>query len=540
MKIEIIDGQSNIKQQDTGTVIGLRLIESNGKALVWKEQDVTIIFGNKTGRLIDKYNSEIEKGTRDGELFFSIDANEVDLIGVGTIYIEVHIVEEGNLRIFPDSGYTRIKFNQNLNAVVGDVVNTVTLEYFEEVFAGLQSDVNNVKNEADTLVNNVNELINKQNGINEQVAASTALANANKVLIESNLALKKTGDTATGTLNNTAESAYTISYGYLRHYIGAQVAGTVVRMYIGYTGHWGSYVDVVVGDTFTVTNGELTINPILPTTTYVTGVAPLDVNRSKSVINGIEKTASNTTSMKSNVEIGRNKDIGFLKINGSNALTDAVVPSNEDFNNILEFGRNYYISSSANNAPIAIGIDTAGTASAYVRSASSIGQVYYQYSGRMFYRYMRNSPLTPYVTSKTDANGWVEFETVLSSQAKIDAFKASFNSPTIPLTLKNGFTAQNGSVVGYVAIKLGNRYLVWLKGWVTAATGVVATMPTLFLPDEVYQTAFPGAQQSSVATNQSNLYVNPVNGNVEAVAIGSTTAAVSLASIIYLTKEVAA
>ncbi|PNP88219.1 hypothetical protein BMT55_15775 [Listeria newyorkensis] len=534
MKIEIIDGQSNIKQQDTGTVIGLRLIESNGKALVWKEQDVTIIFGNKTGRLIDKYNSEIEKGTRDGELFFSIDANEVDLIGVGTIYIEAHIVEEGNLRIFPDSGYTRIKFNQNLNAVVGDVVNTVTLEYFEEVFAGLQSDVNNVKNEADTLVNNVNELINKQNGINEQVAASTALANANKVLIESNLALKKTGDTATGTLNNTAESAYTVSYGYLRHYIGAQPAGTIVRIYIGYTGHWGSYVDIVVGETSIVNNGDFFMNPITTTTTYATGVAPLDVNRSKSVINGVEKTASNTTNIKSALEIGRNGEGAYIRGNASfeGALTFDVANTSAtplfDLNNVTEtqsWGRGIGARTSTRTAEIGI---------------SGVGKV-----ANSIYLGFDTSPWTKasgMFIEKATKKAFLfneEMELTKGSQAKIDAFKASFNSPTIPLTLKNGFTAQNGSVVGYVAIKLGNRYLVWLKGWVTAATGVVATMPTTFLPDEVYQTAFPGAQQSSSAANQSNLYLNPTNGNVEVVAIGSTTAAVSLASIIYITKEVA-
>ncbi|KGL46057.1 hypothetical protein DUK53_08760 [Listeria sp. SHR_NRA_18] len=535
MKIEIIDGQSNIKQQDTGTVIGLRLIESNGKALVWKGQDVTIIFGNKTGRLIDKYNSEIEKGTRDGELFFSIDANEVDLIGVGTIYIEVHIVEEGNLRIFPDSGYTRIKFNQNLNAVVGDVVNTVTLEYFEEVFAGLQSDVNKVKNEADTLVNNVNELINKQNGINEQVAASTALANANKVLIESNLALKKTGDTATGTLNNTAESAYTISYGYLRHYIGAQVAGTVVRMYIGYTGHWGSYVDIVVGETAIVSNGDFFMNPITPSTTYATGVAPLDVNRSKSVINGIEKTASNTTNLKSALEFGRSGEKAWIKgdpeINGTlsfdiGKINPAIFYDASNITDTQSWARG--IGARSGDRLSEFGISGVG------KTVNSM------YMGFGASPWLKANGLFIDNRSKIMSLFGNDIETVLSSQAKIDAFKASFNSPTIPLTLKNGFTAQNGSVVGYVAIKLGNRYLVWLKGWVTAATGVVATMPTTFLPDEVYQTAFPGAQQSSVAANQSNLYVNPVNGNIEAVAIGSTTAAVSLASIIYLTKEVAA
>ncbi|MBC1615300.1 BppU family phage baseplate upper protein [Listeria booriae] len=231
--------------------------------------------------------------------------------------------------------------------------------------------------------------------------------------------LKKSGDTAVGTINNTAESAFNVSYGYLRHYIGAQVAGTVVRMYIGYTGNWGSYVDIVVGETSIISNDDFYINPITPTTTYVTGAASINVTRTKSVINGVEKAASNTVNLKNVVESGRNGEIGFLKVNGANALTDAIV-SGDDFNNILEFGRNYYISSSAKNAPLTLGTDTAGTASAYVRSANSIGQVYYNYNGRTFYRYLRNSPLSAYVTSKTDANGWVEFETTNGAQTKAD------------------------------------------------------------------------------------------------------------------------
>ncbi|MBC2190544.1 BppU family phage baseplate upper protein [Listeria booriae] len=232
-------------------------------------------------------------------------------------------------------------------------------------------------------------------------------------------ALKKSGDTATGAINNVSESAFNVAFGYLRHYIGAQTAGTVVRMYVGYAGGWGSYVDVTVGETSIVSNADFYINPIMTTTTYVTGGASIDVTRTKSIINGTEKAASNTVNLKNVVESGRNGEVGFLKINGANTLTDAIV-SDDDFNNILEFGKNYYISSNAKNAPLTLGTDTSGTASAFVRSTSSVGQMYYQYSGRLFYRYLRNTPLVPYTTSKTDANGWVEFETVAGAQTKAD------------------------------------------------------------------------------------------------------------------------
>lgn len=357
---------------------------------------------------------------------------------------------------------------------------------------------------------------------------------AYKALFEANQVLKKPGDTATGTLNNTAESAYTVSYGYLRHYIGAQAAGTVVRMYIGYTGHWGSYVDIVVGETAIVSNGDFFMNPITPSTTYATGVAPLDVNRSKSVINGVEKTASNTTNMKSALEFGRSGEKAWIKgdseINGTlsfdiGKINPAIFYDASNITDTQSWARG--IGARAGDRLSEFGISGVG------KTVNSM------YMGFGASPWLKANGLFIDNRSKIMSLFGIDVETILGSQAKIDAYKKSLNTTTVALTLKNGFTAQNGSTVGYLAIPLGNRYLIWLKGWVTAATGVLATMPTAFLPDETYQTAFPGAQQSSSAANQSNLYLNPTNGNVEVVAIGSTTAAVSLASIIYITKEVA-
>ncbi|MBC1316586.1 BppU family phage baseplate upper protein [Listeria booriae] len=355
-----------------------------------------------------------------------------------------------------------------------------------------------------------------------------------KALLEANLALKKTGDIATGTINNTAESAFTVSYGYLRHYIGAQAAGTIVRMYIGYTGHWGSYVDIVVGETSIVSNGDFFMNPIMPSTTYATGIAPLDVNRSKSVINGVEKAASNTTNIKSGLELGRIGEKAFIK---GNAEFDGMLT--------LDVGKTYpAVYYDANNVgeaqSWARGIGARAGDRISEMGISGVGKtVNSMYMGFGASPWLKANGLFIDNRSKIMSLFGVDIETVLGSQAKVDAYKRSLNVVTVPLTLKNGFTAQNNSTVGYLAIPLGNRYLVWLKGWVTAATGVLATMPATFLPDESYQTAFVGAQQSSSAANQSNLYLNPTNGNVEVVAIGSTTAAVSLTSIIYITKEVA-
>ncbi|KGL45392.1 hypothetical protein EP56_07495 [Listeriaceae bacterium FSL A5-0209] len=299
-----------------------------------------------------------------------------------------------------------------------DVIYQVYIRDLEDVKAEYIANFENLETELRQMLEGLRAEITTLEG--DSSALDAKLTTLEQKLIAMD-AIKKSGDTATGTINNTAESAYTVSYGYLRHYIGTQPAGTTIRMQIGSSAtSWGKYVDIVVGGTEVVGDNEFCIFPISPTTSYAIGIAPVGTLWSKSIINGVEKPASNTTNMKSVLEIGRSKDIGFLRVNGSNTLTDAIVTSNDDFNNILEFGRNYYISTSAKNAPVTVGTDTAGTAIAYVRSTSSIGQVYYHYNGRMFYRYLRNSPLTPYTTSKTDANGWVEFETVAGAQTKAD------------------------------------------------------------------------------------------------------------------------
>lgn len=298
-----------------------------------------------------------------------------------------------------------------------DVVYQVYIRDLEDIKVEYIANFENLDTELRQMLEGLRVEITGLEGDSDALSAKLTALEQTLIAMD---ALKKSGDTATGAINNVSESAFNVSCGYLRHYVGLQQAGTIVRIQIGTSSSkWGDYVDVTVGGTEVVINGDLRVNPISTSTTYATGLAPLTATWTKSIINGVEKPASNTVTLKHVVESGRNGEVGFLKINGANTLTDAIL-SGDDFNNLLDFGKNYYISSSAKNAPLSVGTDTAGTASAYVRSASSIGQVYYNYNGRTFYRYLRNSPLSAYVTSKTDANGWVEFETTNGAQTKAD------------------------------------------------------------------------------------------------------------------------
>ncbi|MBC2389081.1 BppU family phage baseplate upper protein [Listeria booriae] len=370
------------------------------------------------------------------------------------------------------------------------------------------------------------EIASKLNTAQASADATRVEVEGYKKTFEDNQALNKSGDTATGSLNNTAEAAFNVSLGYLRHYIGAQTENTIVRVYLGYVGHWGNYVDVTVGATTPVIGENFFIDPITPTTTYLTGGAPLDVTRTKTVINGVEKAASNTVSMKNLIEMGRKNGAPYFKGNAEydGSLTFDVAKTAStlfyDLNNIGEtqsWGRGFGTRTNVRTAEI--GISGVG------KAANSI------YLGFDTAPWTKTSGVFIEKSTKKVFAFNEEMETVKGALAKVDAFKKSMNAPHIPLTLKNGFTAKNSSLVGYLAIPLGNRYLIWLKGWINANTGIIGTMPTAFLPDEVFQAAFSGAQQSDVS-------VNPTSGNIEVTAIGNATTAISLASVIYITKEV--
>ncbi|MBC1231483.1 BppU family phage baseplate upper protein [Listeria booriae] len=173
-------------------------------------------------------------------------------------------------------------------------------------------------------------------------ALSTKLDTLEQKLIAMD-ALKKSGDTATGTINNTAESAFNVSCGYLRHYVGLQQAGTIVRIQIGTSSSkWGDYVDVTVGGTEVVINGDLRVNPISTSTTYATGLAPLTATWTKSIIGGVEKPASNTVTLKNLLEFGRNGETPFIRGNANfdGALTFDVANTSAtplfDLNNVTE------------------------------------------------------------------------------------------------------------------------------------------------------------------------------------------------------------
>ncbi|EUJ33514.1 hypothetical protein MFLO_02388 [Listeria floridensis FSL S10-1187] len=398
----------------------------------------------------------------------------------------------------------------------------IKIEYLDE-FESLSNELNKKVLQLQT---DTSDLKNKLRTLEEQLAASNVL--------------KKSGDVATGNIDNYSTEAFSSSYGTVRHYVGALSTGTVVRLYFSRTLEWKDYIEYTVGGE-PVYNSEFGLEKI--TSNYLMGYAPADYKNTKSVIDGVEKVATGTIKATKAVEIGRNGSTAIVKMNGSDVLNDAVVSlQDNDLNNVILFMRNNYVSGSAKNAPVILGNNTAGSAFALPRSSNSIIQMYVQYQGRLFIRYLYGNPLAPTISTNTDTNGWMEFSSYKMSTdlgTKIDTLSNDLAPVKVNLTPKNGFVATETLSATYT--KIGKRYLVSISGIVGqgtgSGTGVCATVPEFLKPDTTWNKMFPAAQQSTNAGNQANIYMQP-SGDINIVAVGTASVNTGLDNIMYFTKEV--
>lgn len=161
-----------------------------------------------------------------------------------------------------------------------------------------------------------------------------------------------------------------------------------------------------------------------------------------------------------------------------------------------------------------------------------------------FENHIYNSDIHVTIANKI---AWESKETMEGSQAKADRaladaktfFELSSSVQSVTLTPKNGFVASQPLVARY--IKFGNRFLVIVSGIVGKGTGngtgICATLPTFLAPDASWNKLYSAAQQSTVASNQANIYLS-VSADINIVGVGSVDVNTGLDGIIYLTKEV--
>lgn len=102
-----------------------------------------------------------------------------------------------------------------------------------------------------------------------------------------------TGGELTGTVHTRASIAYTGKVGDIKHYINPQPVGTVIRFELFIDGAWSKSLDITVGDTTITGTSDFFLNPMTNTTSYITGIGPLEATKTKATV---ISTGANTIS----------------------------------------------------------------------------------------------------------------------------------------------------------------------------------------------------------------------------------------------------
>lgn len=93
-----------------------------------------------------------------------------------------------------------------------------------------------------------------------------------------------TGGELTGTVHTRASIAYTGKVGDIKHYINPQANGTVIRFELFIDGAWSKSLDITVGDTAITGTSDFFLNPMTNTTSYITGLGPLEATKTKATV----------------------------------------------------------------------------------------------------------------------------------------------------------------------------------------------------------------------------------------------------------------
>ncbi|WP_167630576.1 BppU family phage baseplate upper protein [Listeria valentina] len=534
--VQPINLKATFSTQDENTAFLRFVVKKDGTLLPLSEPAKAVIYlvGNQL-----KVKKDMEVDREKSTVSYLLTPDEVKHYGKvdGEVYIHYNNEGKQSLSVHKFSFHIdQALIDQDLdiieNVYISDLedIKSEYLDQFENLKSELEEKVTQLQTDTAELQKEAQELEQKFNSINPEQFA------------------KKTGDTFTGSVNLDAQEALNVRYGYLFHYVGAKPNGTVITMdFAEEFGVWSKRLEMTVGgEGVQSEDGEFGLEPITSLNTYVRGWAPASYTSSQSTIDGVKKPAKGTITPTSAISVKRDGVTASIKVNNGYTLTDEVyaVP---DLNTALDFGKDYYVNASAQNAPVVLKTDTQGSLYSIRRSASSVIQMYMHYAGRVFTRYFLNN--APYIHSKTDANGWSELASISDAQAKADKAltdaKAYFDSALtvqkVTLTPKNGFTASRTLTASY--IKVGNRYLVMIGGIVAkgtgTGTGICATVPAMLAPDTDWNKLFSGAQQSTAASNHANIYLSS-GGDINIVAVGAADVNTGLDGISYFTKEVTA
>ncbi|WP_411955155.1 hypothetical protein ACKXGF_05170 [Alkalibacillus sp. S2W] len=146
MYINSLNKTNYIKNVDTGSSIHLTVSDYDESLVDLTSYDsVEVIIGDDTGRLRE-INPTLESDT--GELSFDFTSD--DLLPEGEYYLEVHLIEsDGSIRVAPSERKFYMHVTKSLDEV-GDMVNVITIQEFEQRI----QDAETTANDAATYANN--------------------------------------------------------------------------------------------------------------------------------------------------------------------------------------------------------------------------------------------------------------------------------------------------------------------------------------------------------------------------------------------------
>ncbi|WP_088815439.1 MULTISPECIES: BppU family phage baseplate upper protein [unclassified Listeria] len=355
--------------------------------------------------------------------------------------------------------------------------------------------------------------------------------------------VSKQGDNMTGTINLGAQEALNVQLGTIRHYVGTGLtAGTEITFMIGYDSSnfatENTLTFVVGGDS--VGDSRYSISSY--SDGYVYGYAPADFIWCKSVVNGASRIGK-TVTPKNLISLSRNGMKGLITVNDFDIytkenqvqeylLTDSagklLIKQQVDFNNLdasITSTFHGYVNLSKN---VPFNLNANGYLDVQMHSSGFAKATYQAYDSNVV------------IYNRREGDSWTGWEMQQINNAQFQALlNDALTVQTVSLTTLNGFTAFIPVTANYT--KFGNRYLVHISGIVGAGTssgtGVCAIVPDYLQPDTSWNKVFPAAQQSTSASNQSNVYLSAA-GEIKIVASGAPTVNVGLDSISYFTKVI--
>lgn len=150
LKILITNGIKQLKEGDTATEIKMLLIEGNGTVYDFTGKDAKFVVSNRIGKLFER---PVVSSEKIGEVIFSFEEGEIT--GSGQIFLEIHVTQGLETKIFPSSDYLVISIDKNLN-IIGQTITSYQYEQLRtDVAVDIGLDIEQLNENIDSIISDV-------------------------------------------------------------------------------------------------------------------------------------------------------------------------------------------------------------------------------------------------------------------------------------------------------------------------------------------------------------------------------------------------